>query len=43
MRHVMRLADERALSGPEALVACNRALNLALALPQITEARRDAR
>lgn len=41
--HVMRLADERALSGPEALIAANRALSLALALPQLPEDRRDAR
>lgn len=40
MGHVMRLADERALSGAEALVAANKALNLALALP---EARREPR
>jgi len=41
--HVVRLANERALSGPEALVAANRALNLALALPQLPEARREPR
>lgn len=43
MGHVMRLTDERALSGAEALVAANKALNLALALPQLQEARREPR
>ena len=41
--HAMRLADERALSGPEAFVAANRAVSLALALPQLPEARREPR
>jgi hypothetical protein len=43
MQHVMRLADARVLSGPEALVAANRALSLALALPEIPEDRHAPR
>ncbi|GJE83393.1 MULTISPECIES: hypothetical protein [Methylorubrum] len=41
--HVIRLADQRALSGPEALVAANRAYNSALGLPSLPEARREPR
>ncbi|CAO4148632.1 hypothetical protein CLBKND_04752 [Methylorubrum aminovorans] len=41
--HVIRLADERAITGPEALVAANKALNSALGLPSLLEARREPR
>ncbi len=41
--HVTRLADQKALSGAEALVAANRALNSALGLPSLQEARREPR
>lgn len=43
MLHVIRLADQRALSGPKALVATNKALNSALGLPHLQEARREPR
>ncbi|SFV16773.1 hypothetical protein SAMN02799631_06517 [Methylobacterium sp. 174MFSha1.1] len=43
MQHVIRLADARILSGPEALVAANRALSLALSLPEIPEDRHAPR
>lgn len=43
MRHVMRHADERSMTGVEAMTACNRALALGLSLPQVTEDRHDAR
>lgn len=41
--HVTRLADEHVLTGVEALVAANRAVTLALALPQLPEDRHEPR
>ncbi|GJD66482.1 hypothetical protein [Methylobacterium frigidaeris] len=41
--HVIRLADQRALSGAEALVAANRAMNAALGLPSLQDARHEPR
>ncbi|SEO94293.1 hypothetical protein SAMN04487843_105121 [Methylobacterium sp. ap11] len=43
IQHVIRLADTRVLSGPEALIAENRAQALALSLPEIPEDRHAPR